>query len=549
MSDSPTETDMAAMSADASALADRLIRPLANRYLCVLAAIAALIVIDQAVIQPQLVRLNFYAPVINVAGRQRMLSQKLCKEALAIELERQPAARQNLRSQLLATLRRWSTAHQGLQQGSRELNLRPIRSPRILEAFHELEPHFQAMQQAAGALAADKELFDAAAGGDGTSGAEQHVRTILKHEPDYLSGMERAVGLLEAASQQQVAWLRGGALVAMMLALLLLGGVYFAVLRPATRLIRQQLGQLAASDRCHRALAALLRDARDQLELRVAQRTSELCAANAALQHEMRERERAEQRMQRLSGELAHASRVTALGQLGAGLAHEINQPLAAIVNYAGTCELLLEQELPGNARSRKAIVEMKQAASRAGAIVRRMRNFVRPGAGQASAEELNDLTREVLELCQPELRRADVELSLELTAAATPVFVDALQIQQVLVNLIQNAVQAMRDDAASQRRLRLHTSIEGDEVQLDVADSGPGFCCDAEQDPFAPFFTTRPEGLGMGLAISRSIIEQHQGRIWSEQLSARGAAVCFRLPLCHTVKRSDESPADCVCR
>lgn len=546
MSESPTEEGAAAMSADASALADRLIRPLANRYLLVLTAIAALIVLDQAVIQPQLMRLNFYAPVINVAGRQRMLSQKLCKEALAIELEQQPDARRKLCSELLGTLRRWSTAHQALEQGSRELNLQPIRSPRILESLHNLEPHFRAMRQAAEELAADQ--GQPGAGGE-QSGTEQRVRVMLKHEPDYLSGMERAVGLLEAASQEQVAWLRGGALVAMMLALLLLGGVYFAVLRPATRLIRQQLEQLAASDRCHRALAGLLRDARDQLELRVAQRTAELRDANAALQREMRERERAEQRMQRLSGELAHASRVTALGQLATGLAHEINQPLATIVNYAGTCELLFEQELPGNAKSRQAVMEMKQAASRAGAIVRRMRNFVRPGPGQSAVEELNDLTREVLELCLPELRRADVELLLELSAAPTPVLVDSLQVQQVLVNLIQNAIQAMRNGAIEQRRLRLRTSLEGDEVQLDVADTGPGFGCEAEQDPFAPFFTTRPEGLGMGLAISRAIIEQHQGRIWAERHAARGATVCFRLPLCHTAKRSHESPADCVCR
>jgi two-component system sensor kinase FixL len=126
---------------------------------------------------------------------------------------------------------------------------------------------------------------------------------------------------------------------------------------------------------------------------------------------------------------------------------------------------------------------------------------------------------------------------------------VDSLQVQQVLVNLIQNAIQAMRNGAIEQRRLRLRTSLEGDEVQLDVADTGPGFGCEAEQDPFAPFFTTRPEGLGMGLAISRAIIEQHQGRIWAERHAARGATVCFRLPLCHTAKRSHESPADCVCR
>lgn len=545
MPDLPTETGVAAMSADASALAERLIRPLANRYLFVLAAIAALIVTDQAVIQPQLMRLNFYAPTINVAGRQRMLSQKLCKEALALELQTEAPARRRLRGELLATLERWTAAHQGLLEGSPELHLQPIQAPQIVAVFHELAPHFLAMRRAAAALAADERLF--AEDGAGAKGRER-VRAILKHEPDYLRGMERAVSLLESASQSQIAWLRAGALSAMMLALVLLGGVYFSVLRPATRLIRQQLAQLAASDRCHRALAGLLRDARDQLELRVSQRTSELVAANAALQHEMRERERAEQRMQRLSAELAHASRVTALGQLATGLAHEINQPLAAIVNYAGTCELLMEQELPASDKARQAVAEMKQAASRAGAIVRRMRNFVRPGAAQISYEELNDLAREVLELCRAELRRANVELSLDLAAAATPVYVDALQIQQVLVNLIQNAIQAMHACSPAERRLRLQTLVDAEEVQVDVADSGPGFGSEADQDPFAPFFTTKPDGLGMGLSISRSIIEQHQGRIWADRGAARGATVSFRLPLSHIPKRSDELPADCVC-
>lgn len=546
MSNSPPKIGAAEMSADASALAEKLVRPLANRYLFVLATIAALIVTDQAVIQPQLVRLNLYAPAINVAGRQRMLSQKLCKEALAIELETAAPARGQLRGQLTGTLERWSTAHRALLAGSRELNLQPIRAPEIVAALGELEPHFLAMKQGAAALAGDERLLN----DDRLPSEEQSprlVRTILRHEPDYLRGMERTVSLLEAASQAQVAWLRGGALIAMTLALALLGGVYFIVLRPATRLIRRQVQQLAASDRCHRALAGLLREARDQLELRVAQRTSELIAANASLQHEMHQRERAEQRMRRLSGELAHASRVNALGQLATGLAHEINQPLAAIVNYCGTCELLLEQELPGNGKAREAVSEMKRAASRAGAIVRRMRNFVRPGAAQASCVELNDLTREVIELCQSELRRNSVELSLELTAKATPVCVDALQVQQVLVNLIQNAIQAMLALPPAERRLRVRTTIDCEQVQAEVADSGPGFAAQ-EQDPFAPFFTTKADGLGMGLAISRSIIEQHQGRIWAEPPAARGATVCFRLPLHNTPKISDELSADCVC-
>lgn len=538
MSASTPQTGAFEISTDASALAARLVRPLASRYGLVLAAIATLVVVDQAVIQPQLMRLNFYAPVINVAGRQRMLSQKLTKEALAIELESAAHARDPLRRELLATLERWSTAQAALLYGKSELNLQPIESPQIVAAIRELEPRFMAMQHAAKTLAIGEDRPDAA----------RCVRTILKHEPAYLAGMERTVSMLEAASQSQVAWLRACELSAMLLVLLLLVAVYFVVLRPAVRLIRQQLQQLAASDRCHRALAGLLRQARDELELRVAQRTAELSTANAALQREMRHREQTEIRMQRLSGELAHASRVTALGQLATGLAHEINQPLAAIVNYAGTCELLLQQELPGSSQAQQAVIEMKLAASRAGSIVRRMRNFVKPGASPSSSVDMNDLIREVAELCRPELRRANVELSLDLTVAQTLVFVDALQIQQVIVNLIQNSIQAMAGCPADDRRLRVRTSLEAEHVQVDVADSGPGFSCQDEQDPFTPFFTTKSDGLGMGLAISRTILDQHQGSIWSETRAVRGALVCFRLPLCHTPMNADEQPAHCVC-
>lgn len=534
----PKQTGATEIPAEASALAEKYVRPLAIRYLFVMASIATLVVVDQAVIQPQLVRLNSYAPVINVAGRQRMLSQKLCKEALAIEKERDVTTRRQLQDALGATLDRWSAAHDALLNGSREWNLKPIRSPQIIAALKELKPRFSAMRHAAAALAGKADRSD----------ATQRVRTILENEAQYLAEMERTVGLLEAASQAHVMRLRACGLAAMALVLALLTGVYFIVLQPAVQLIRRQLHQLVASDRCHRALAGLLSEARDNLELRVAQRTSELSEANAALEREMRQREQAERRMQRLSGELAHVSRVAALGQLATGLAHEINQPLAAIVNYSGTCELLLEQALPGNSQARAAVEEMKLAASRAGSIVRRMRNFVRPGEAPRDCVELNDLLREVIELCRPELRQAGVELALDATSAPTPVFVDALQIQQVLVNLIQNAIQAMLACPEKGRRLRVGTSLAGDRVQVDVADSGPGFDGSLEQDPFAPFFTTKADGLGMGLAISRSILEQHQGVIWAENGVARGALVCFRLPLHFSLTNADERPTHCFC-
>src|SRR5262249_7528755 len=152
--------------------------------------------------------------------------------------------------------------------------------------------------------------------------------------------------------------------------------------------------------------------------------------------------------------------------------------------------------------------------------IVRRMRNFVKRGADQASQVELNDLVREVAELCEPELRRCAVELTLDLSDEPTAVLADPIQIQQVLVNLIQNAMQALRETEGC-KRIAIRTLHAEEGVQVDVTDSGPGFLQDIsrqgdfgeEGDPFAPFYTTKADGLGMGLAISRTIIEQHQGR------------------------------------
>jgi two-component system, LuxR family, sensor kinase FixL len=503
MSELRLGTGVVVRGADPGDMAQRLVRPFAARYMFGLATIAVLVVVDLAILQPQLERLNYFAPTINVAGRQRMLSQKLCKEALALVRSDDEPTRNLRRSELRATVDRWSAAQRELLVGNREEDFQPIRSAPIIAGLRDLEPHFLAMRAAAASLANDDSTTEAFAV---QGGLYSSLQVILDHEPAYLSGMERTVGLLESESQSQVAWLRGCGLITVAFVLFVLVGVYFALLWAATHLIRRQV------------------------------------------RREMRQRAQAKLRLQRLSAELAHASRVTALGQLAAGLAHEINQPLAAIVNYASTCELLLHRELPSDGRARQAVVEMKRAASRAGAIVRRMRDFVRPGARQAVYTELNDLVRDVAEMCRPEFRRSDVKLTLELTVVATPVYVEALQIQQVLVNLFQNAIQAMLALPRGRRALRVRTTVDAGQVQLDVVDTGPGFAADAQQDVFAPFFTTKPDGLGMGLSISRSIIEQHQGRIWTEADANGGAMVRFILPLFQTTASFDGLPAYSVC-
>jgi two-component system, LuxR family, sensor kinase FixL len=294
----------------------------------------------------------------------------------------------------------------------------------------------------------------------------------------------------------------------------LLVGLGGFVVRPATRVIREQV---------------------DLLESRVAQRTRELDDALASLRHEIQEREQAESRNRSLAAQLAHADRVESLGRLAAGLAHELNQPLGAIANYAAACDETLAAEGDEGARGRLQgyLRQMQQASLRAGAIVRRIRNFVQPSAGNLANVDVNTLVVEVVDFCRPEIARAEVELALELpTDEVATVTADPIQIQQVLVNLVQNALQAMSSAPPQRRRLAIRVAAANGAAQVDVIDGGPGL---ADADPeilFAPFHTTKADGLGIGLSICRSIVEQHQGTIWAKSLPLGGAQFSFVLPL-----------------
>jgi two-component system, LuxR family, sensor kinase FixL len=522
---------------DSQGWASALVRPLSRRYLSVLASVAALVLVDQAILQPMLIHLNFYAPVINLAGRQRMLSQKVTKEVLALVATDESETRAGRRDKLLRTLEQWTAAHHSLLEGDPAKGIHPV-APSVAAAMHRVEPAFRAMRAAASEIASGESQVV-------SPNASQGVAIILEQDPIYLRGMEQVVAKLEKSAQVRVAWLRGCALIAMLTVIVLLVAVYFFVLQPAANLIRRQVERLADSEAQHRLSAEQLSAARDELELRVAQRTYELSEANVALEREMADREVVELRMRELSTELAHASRVTALGQLATGLAHEINQPLATVSNYAGTLELTLERQLPGDQEARLLVSQIKQAALRAGAIVRRMRSFVRSGVPTTQVG-LNELLREVAELCQPEMHQANVHLMLHLTPRSTLISADALQIQQVLVNLIQNAIQAIVASAAPQRELRVTTDVASNEVCVTVADSGPGFPAGGVEKCFESFYSTKSEGLGMGLAISRTIIQQHQGRIWSENREAGGALVGFSLPL---LEAHDSSTDECTHR
>jgi two-component system sensor kinase FixL len=232
-------------------------------------------------------------------------------------------------------------------------------------------------------------------------------------------------------------------------------------------------------------------------------------------------------------------------------LAHELNQPLATIANYAEASDVELAR-FPDEAqtvRVRKYLFRAKQAALRAGQIVRHMRNFLRPNSPATTEVAMRELIREVVDLCHAEADHADAEVLLDLADEEATVLADPIQIQQVVVNLVQNALQAMCDCPLQRRQLVIATSVTIDAVQVDVIDSGPGFASTDSDVVFAPFYTTKHDGLGLGLSICRAIVEEHGGTIWAEAAPSRGAKVSFTLPLAERDVGSRPTHPECVCR
>jgi C4-dicarboxylate-specific signal transduction histidine kinase len=510
--------------------ADGLVRRLSTRYLLLLAGVALLVACDQALIQPLLVRVSSYAPAINAAGRQRMLSQRLTKAALALELADSREEQAAHRQELLTTLDEWSTAHVALRDGAGLLAPAGSRTPETSHAIAQLEPEFQAMSAAAAKLSESSGASESA-----SSESSADIRVLLAHEQAYLPAMDHVVKLLETDAGRQIVWLRGIAVSIASAVLLLLAGVGWIVVRPATRTIRAQV---------------------HDLEIRVARRTADLSSANLALEEEMAAREAAEGRSRQLAAQLAHAVRVSTMGHLTAGLAHELNQPLAAISNYAEACDLLVGRTAAEEPRVQGHLDQIKRAAVRAGRIIQRMRNFLRPSENLRRPTTLTPLVREVAEFCAFEAERHGACIRVETADAEASVLADPIQIQQVLVNLIQNAIQAMEAGGGPQRRVTIQT-LAGDEpdtVRVEVRDQGPGFSESQLESLFHPFFTTKPTGLGVGLAICRSIIEQHGGTIRAESAAACGAIVYFTLPRItlphlgvHNVQRATST--DCIRR
>jgi C4-dicarboxylate-specific signal transduction histidine kinase len=276
-----------------------------------------------------------------------------------------------------------------------------------------------------------------------------------------------------------------------------------------------------------------LSQARDELDAKVQERTAELKRANEQLQLEIAEREAAQEGLIRAQAEIARIARITTMGELAASIAHELNQPLGSIVTSGDACLRWLAAKPPNLDEARQAVEAIIRDGTRASSVLVRTRGLLRRGERLRERLDINDVIREVIALLDGELRRNGVSLRTEMPQSLRPVVVDRVLLQQVILNLIMNAVEAMRAVSDRPRVLRIRTEEQssGNIVVL-VQDSGVGLDPEHLSRLFEAFYTTKVQGIGMGLTISRSIIEAHGGRLWAVANDGPGSTFCFTLPI-----------------
>ena len=241
----------------------------------------------------------------------------------------------------------------------------------------------------------------------------------------------------------------------------------------------------------------------------------------------------AQRRMSQQQERLERVSRVNTMGEMASGIAHELNQPLSTILNYTEASLLAVR----GGRLEREDLLQdleaISDAAERSGAIVRHLRDLIANREIERSPQNLNQLTREALAFMNRDVERSGTTLHLELRPALPPVLVDSVQIQQVVVNLARNAMDAMQEMETVRRALIFRTmAVEKDCLQVSVRDFGHGVAAESRQTVFDAFYTSKDHGMGMGLAISRSVVEEHGGRLWLEEGIRPGAEFRFTLPI-----------------
>jgi C4-dicarboxylate-specific signal transduction histidine kinase len=275
-----------------------------------------------------------------------------------------------------------------------------------------------------------------------------------------------------------------------------------------------------------------LEKAHNQLERRVEERTAELRAANERLREEIAERERIEEESQKLRDELARLNRVGLVGALTAAIAHETNQPLAAILANARAALRFLDRDTPDLREVREALEEIVADDKRAGEVIVSLQKMVKKEEAQKEPYDLNTVIAEVLQLIRNQVALHGATITEDLCPSLPMLQGDPVQIQQVMLNLLMNALEAVRDQAEDAREVAVATRSDGEDgVSVEVIDSGPGIDPAIMESIFESFFSTKRQGMGLGLTLSRRIVDAQGGHVEAQNLPGGGAKVSFWLP------------------
>ena len=262
-------------------------------------------------------------------------------------------------------------------------------------------------------------------------------------------------------------------------------------------------------------------------------------------------RKRTEVEARRWISQLAHVNRRSTVGELSASIAHELSQPLSAILRNSEAAELMLGTPCPDLAYLREILGDIKRDEHRASEVIRRLRRLLTNAPFDTQEIDLNDVVREVFELLSGQASAGHVTLSTRLDPQARCVTGDRIQLQQVILNLVMNGIEAIEGSASAERGIIGRTAVLNDmSTQVSIEDSGPGVPLEMLDRMFEPFFTTKEAGMGMGLSIARTIVERHGGTIWAENLRAGGAVFRFNLPLASGGRAGTDqchSPHECA--
>jgi C4-dicarboxylate-specific signal transduction histidine kinase len=252
----------------------------------------------------------------------------------------------------------------------------------------------------------------------------------------------------------------------------------------------------------------------------------------SGLLYQRRRRLYAEVQSRQRSAELAHMNRFSMAGELTATIAHEINQPLGAILTNIETAEIMVKSPTPDLQEIGEILADIRRDDARASEVIGRLRSLLKKAPFEPKHIDLNDVVRETMQFLSALAIAREVGLTNFIAPTPLPVKGDLIQLEQVILNLIVNAMDAMSGMPSAERRITVTTARDGNSAELSVSDVGPGIPVEKLKEVFEPFFTTKPQGMGMGLSIARTIVEAHGGRLSAENLAGRGAAFRMRLLL-----------------